>query len=192
MDRRHRGRVPILAILILLLSLIYSYKIDAWPGYHEFRLHGTTVKTQHGSLDDFTDLRLNGGHAAYLVRYNPSTLTTIASWTSRIIPYLTSSIMTLVTFFAARYIVQQSKKGDDAVLPNSEQLTLLIGLLGGSGLEPLQDTLCHRWLTKEILINPVPAVFWVFSFITFLRYISFQGCQCPGLDDSNADYRLAY
>lgn len=162
--------LPILAILTLLLSLIYCYKIDPWPGYSAFLLNVTAPKTHKTSL---SDLRLNGGHAAYLVRYNPSTLTTIASWTSRIIPYLTSSIMALVTFFAARYIVQQSKRGDVAVLPNPEQLTLLIGLLGGSGLEPMKDTLLYRWLKKERLIHPLPAVFWVFFFITLLRLVSF-------------------
>jgi hypothetical protein len=76
--------------------------------------------------------------------------------------------MALVAFFAARYIVSQSRKGDDAVLPDPEQLTLLIDMLGGNGVTPLKDTLFYRWLKKERLISPVPAVFWTLLFITSL------------------------
>lgn len=161
--------IPILVVLILLIYLIYKHKLDIWTGYVELLPNGTSSANVEGALNRLSDFRHNGGHAAYLVQYNPSTLTTIASWTSRIIPYLTSSIMALVAFFAARYLVQQSKRGDDAVLPNPEQLTLLIGLLGGSGVDSIKDTLFHRWLKKERLIHPVPAVLWVLLFITFLK-----------------------
>ncbi|KAK5048531.1 hypothetical protein LTR84_005621 [Exophiala bonariae] len=163
--------IPIIVVLVLLIYLIYKHKLDLWSGYVELLPSGTITNASNGALSALSDLRHNGGKAAYIVQYNPSTLTTIASWTSRIIPYLTSSIMALVAFFAARYLVQQSKRGDDAVLPNPEQLTLLIGLLGGSGVDSIKDTLFHRWLKKERLIHPVPAVFWVLLFITFLNIL---------------------
>ena len=53
-------------------------------------------------------------------------------------------------------------------MPDPEQLTILIGLLGGSALTPLKDTLYYRWLKKERLVSPVPAVFWILAFITIL------------------------
>jgi hypothetical protein len=74
----------------------------------------------------------------------------------------------LVAFFAARHIFQQSKKGDEGVLPDPERLTILISLLGGNGITPLKDTLFYRWLKKEQLVLPVHAVFWVLAFITIL------------------------
>jgi hypothetical protein len=158
--------IPILVILAVLLAFIFEHRVKPWDGYLELALNSTPAK--HGIAATIFDIRHNGGSSAYLVRYNPSTLTTIASWTSRIIPYLTSSIMALVAFFAARYIVQQSKRGEDAVLPDPEQLTILISLLGGSGITPLKDTLIYRWLKKERLVSPVPTVAWILAFITGL------------------------
>ena len=161
--------IPIIVILAILLYFIF-HRVKPWNGYAELAMNTNTTQ-KHGFDARLSYFRHEGGAAAYLVHYNPSTLTTIASWTSRIIPYLTSSIMALVAFFAARYIVQQSKKGDDAVLPDPEQLTILIGLLGNNGVTPLKDTLFYRWLNKERLIHPVPAVFWVLAFITRLGYV---------------------
>lgn len=162
--------IPILVILAVLFAFIFKYKISPWEGYPQLALNRSSGGL-HGFDAKLSDIRHNGGAAAYLVKYNPSTLTTIASWTSRIIPYLTSSIMALVAFFAARYIVQESKRGENAVLPDPEQLTILIGLLGGSSVTPLKDTLFYRWLKKERLVSPVPAVFWVLAFITTLGYV---------------------
>jgi hypothetical protein len=160
--------LPILVILAVLIAVIFEHRIKPWEGFAELALNSTGTAAKDHLTATIFDIRHNGGSNAYLVRYNPSTLTTIASWTSRIIPYLTSSIMALVAFFAARHIVQQSKRGEDAVLPDPEQLTILISLLGGSGLSPLKDTLIYRWLKKERLVSPVPAVAWILAFITFL------------------------
>jgi hypothetical protein len=53
--------------------------------------------------------------------------------------------MALVAFFAARCIVTKSKKSTGDALPSPEQLKFFIDLLGGKGLEPLKDTLLHRF-----------------------------------------------
>ena len=81
--------------------------------------------------------------------------------------------MALVAFFAARHIVLKSKHGDEhgSHLPNPQQLTLLISVLGGSGFGPLKDTLLHRYHRKEKLIAPLPAAFSALFIITLLGLI---------------------
>lgn len=111
--------------------------------------------------------RHNAG-AAYHFNENPSNMTTVASWNSRIISYLTSSIMALVAFFAARRIVTKSKKGSGSDLPIPEQLTLFIDLLGGKNFEPLKDTILYRWAHKRKLADPIPLAFGALFAITTL------------------------
>lgn len=79
--------------------------------------------------------------------------------------------MALVAFFAARKIVTKSKRGSGEDLPSPEQLTLLIGLLGGSSLEPLKDTILHRWVHKTKLVDPIPLAFFSLLVITLLGLV---------------------
>lgn len=79
--------------------------------------------------------------------------------------------MALVAFFVARYIVSESRRGDSAVLPDPQQLTILISLLSGSGLGPLKDTMLYKWLKKERLVSPLPAAFWALLLITLVGYV---------------------
>ena len=163
--------IPILAITSALLCIIFSHRINVSEGVRELRLPHN--HTYHDSLTKISRIRHYGGTAAYYVHYNPTTITTIASWTSRVVPYLSSSIMALVAFFAARHMVARSKSGDDhgSQLPTPEQLSLLITMLGGSGFGPLKDTLVHKYRKKEKLMAPLPAAFSALLVIAFLAII---------------------
>jgi hypothetical protein len=158
--------IPVVVITTALLYIIFHHRLVLQPGWAALQVPKNKTHLDAASLIHV--LRQEGGSAAYYVQYNPSTITTIASWTSRVIPYLSSSIMALVAFFAARHIVLKSKHGDDSQLPNPEQLTILISLLGGNGFGPLKDALLHRLVKKEKLINPLPVAFSALAVITFL------------------------
>lgn len=153
-------------VSIVLIYLVLAYRVVPQTGLPELSL-----PVDHTRCTGFTECISYARHRAGPVWYvdgNPSTITTIASWTSRVIPYLTSSIMALVAFFAARKIVTKSNQGNGDDLPSPEQLTLLIGLLGGSTLEPLKDTIVHRWAHKTKLVDPIPLAFSALLVITSL------------------------
>lgn len=157
--------------------IVLSKRVHINTGLPELSLP-TTDTEHHGFTQTLKFIRHNAG-PAYFVKENPSTITTIASWTSRVIPYLTSSIMALVAFFAARRIVTKSNKGGGDDLPTPEQLTLLIDLLGGKGLEPLKDTLLHRWVHKRKLVDPIPLAFGSLFAITMLGYKVQRSLKVP-------------
>ncbi|KAL6244665.1 hypothetical protein RBB50_008193 [Rhinocladiella similis] len=162
--------IPIIVVSAVLLYFIFKYRVVPRAGWPE--LYVPTDKIGYDNINNITDfikdIRHEGGKPAYYVAYNPSTITTIASWTGRVIPYLSSSIMALVAFFAARHIVMKSKRAHHTELPTPEQLTLLISLLGGNGFSPLRDTVLFRWGRKERLVAPLPAAFMALFVITFL------------------------
>ena len=158
--------IPVIVISGVLIYMVLGSRAEYMTGLPE--LEPPKNHTQcHGFIECLSWFRHNAG-PAYYVTHNPSTITTVASWTSRVIPYLTSSIMALVAFFAARRIVTKSKHGSGDDLPTPEQLTLLIDLLGGKGLEPLKDTLLHRWVHKRKLVDPIPLAFGALFSITLL------------------------
>lgn len=191
--------IPIIIITVVLLYFIFHHQVHLSQGWEELRV--LTEEAHHNTTSLISLIRHEGGNAAYYVEFNPSTITTvssskpsygtaskrpgvqhswsiltvsqIASWTSRIIPYLSSSVMALVAFFAARHIVLCSKHGDEhgSRLPTPQQLTLLISVLGGSGFGPLKDTILHRYQRKEKLIAPLPAALSALFIITFLGLI---------------------
>lgn len=158
--------IPVIVISGVLLYMVLGNLDTNLVGFPELELPRNETEC-HGIIGCLSWVRHNAG-PAYYVEQNPSTITTVASWTSRVIPYLTSSIMALVAFFAARSIVTKSRKGTGEELPTPEQLTLLIDLLGGKGLEPLKDTLLHRWVHKRKLVDPIPLAFGALFSITML------------------------
>ena len=90
--------VPIIAISGVLLGVIFQHQIvpvDGWPALHI----ESTSKPPLSALGLLSEIRHHGGTWAYYTVHNPSTITTIASWTGRLIPYLSSSIMALVAKF---------------------------------------------------------------------------------------------
>lgn len=164
--------VPILVVTVVLLRVIVKHRVipnadGGWP-----QLYLTADSSNTGSRNRFLDfvdqIRYNGAGPAYYVIYNPSTITTIASWTSRLIPYLSSSIMALVAFFVASHVVQKSQGGHVDQLPDPQQMTILISLLGGNGLRPMQDALSHSWKQKRLLVAPLPAAFMALFLITIV------------------------
>ena len=159
--------IPVIVISGVLLYFIFHYRIETLPGYPELEIHADHVRQHMNTTQRVSDLRHHGGEPAYYVQVNPSTITTIASWTGRVIPYLSSSIMALVAFFAARRIVTRSKRGDGSDLPTPEQITLLISLLGGNDFGPLKDTLLHRYAHKKKLADPLPMAAFALFIVTF-------------------------
>lgn len=162
--------IPVIGITSVLLYCIFHYRLDITDGLAELRPPHNDTQFNINSLGAY--IYREGGKPAYYVEHNPSTITTIASWTSRVVPYLASSIMALVAFFAARHIVVKSKGGDEhgSQWPTLEQLSLLITMLGGSGFIPLKDTLVHRYRKKDRLIAPLPAAFSALIIITLLAF----------------------
>ena len=80
--------IPIIIITAVLLYFIFHYRMHLSEGLPDF---ATAVNETTRDLDDWISyIRHQGGNSAYFVDYNPSTITTIASWTSRVIPYLSS------------------------------------------------------------------------------------------------------
>lgn len=159
--------IPVIVISAVLLDIIFKHRVIPHPGWPELYLNAT----KHGNrtvVSWITEIRHQGGKPAYFVDYNPSTITTIAAWTGRVIPYLSISIMALVAFFAALHIVYKSEHGNGADLPTPGQLTVLIGLRGGNGIGPLRDTLLYRYVRRERLVAPVPAAFTALALITVI------------------------
>ncbi|KAI1618855.1 hypothetical protein EDD36DRAFT_480844 [Exophiala viscosa] len=161
--------IPILVASGPLLGLLFHHRIDLNPGHPELRV--TAANVDKNITDWISLIRKEGGEWAYYVEYNPSTLTTIASWTSRILPWCASTIMALVAFYAARNIILKSHRGDGSDLPNPKQLTILIDVLKGSGWGPVKDTVLHRYRTREPLVAPLPASTMVLFAITLLGII---------------------
>lgn len=164
--------IPIIVITTVLLWVIFKHRIIPPPGLADFHAAAGSSDSEFLDTSNFTiaiyDARHNGFAPGYYVNYNPSTITTIASWTSRVVPYLSSSIMALVAFFAARHIVLKSKHGHHDELPTPKQLNILINLLEGNGAGPLKETMVHRWKSKEKLAAPLPAAFTTLAIITAL------------------------
>ena len=158
--------IPVIIISVVLMYFISHYQVIPRPGWPELQIYADHTHQSTNFTQKLHDARHTGGNPAYYVAYNPSTITTIASWTGRVIPYLSSSIMALVAFFAARRIVTKSKSGDGSDLPTPEQLTLLIGLLGGNSFGPLKDTVLHRWAEKKRLVDPIPFAFFALFLVT--------------------------
>ncbi|KAF3763160.1 hypothetical protein M406DRAFT_73790 [Cryphonectria parasitica EP155] len=159
--------IPILVVSGVLLGVIFRYQVVPQVGRPEFIIASHTVGSEN-LTSHIHDIKHDGGSAAYYVDYSPTSITTIAAWTGRIIPYLSSSIMALVAFFAARHIVVKSRDGTHDDLPTPKQLTILINLLGGSGIKPLRDAAVYRWRNKEAFVAPLPAVFTALSLITLI------------------------
>lgn len=170
--------IPIIVVSTVLLVVIFKYRVVPRDGWPEFYVEPSADDGINNVTDLIYAIRKEGGAPAYYVDYNPSTITTIAGWTSRVVPYLSSSIMALVAFYAARNIVVKSKRGKHDELPTPKQLTILIGLLSGSGWSPLKEALTHRWGTKERLVAPLPAAFTVLAMISVLGLV--YGCDACG------------
>lgn len=157
--------IPVVLVSTLLLTLIFYHRVDLDPGWE--LLWGTTTRnvSDPGILDAALQLRTTGGDAAYYIRFNPALLAAIASWTSKIIPFITSSSMAVIAFFAGRRILDATKFDKPRQLPTPHQMSILINLLSGAGVRPLWDTILYRWHNHEHLVQPIPLAFGALSFV---------------------------
>lgn len=163
--------VPVIIIFLitgLLIGLMVAHHVTIHSGWQELQAHHSHENKSSSILAQARSLKHLGGSGAYYVHFNPSSLTTIASSTGKVLPYLSSSIMALVAFFAADHILRASRSGRDEALLTPHQLTLLLGLLS-SGTEHLYDTARYRFSARgRRLKKPVPDAFIALGAVTFL------------------------
>jgi hypothetical protein len=152
--------IPILAISGALLGLILAHRINPLGG----------CLIQLPNRDDSTWVKyhwdmwtLFGGKEAYLVDYSATTLTTIAQWTSKLIPYLSSSVMALVAFSASLHILRLSRAGNEAKLPTTRHITILIGLLDSKGTAWWEFWTLKREHKREPLVSAFVALSLVYA-----------------------------
>ncbi|KPI39580.1 uncharacterized protein AB675_3577 [Cyphellophora attinorum] len=169
--------IPVAIVSSVLLTLIFHNEIKA-----PFTVV-QQISTSHSTgfvNTTRTDLQAleNGGKAVYWVwattATTPGTLHTIASITGKIMPFLTSTSMALVAFFAGRRVVQASKKLKYKSIPTPHQMSILISLLNGSGVSPIWQTLKYRMQAHETLVQPVHLAFWSLLWIVAIT-LAIQG-----------------
>lgn len=107
-----------------VLSLTVTHHVTIETGWQELQLPRNTTSSSLPA--QARTLRDDGGSGAYYTQPNSSSLTTIASWTGKVIPYLSSSVMALVVFFAASHILQASRSGRDEALLTPHQLAFCL------------------------------------------------------------------
>jgi hypothetical protein len=152
--------IPILAISGVLVGLILAHNTNALGG----------CLIQLPNRDDSTWVKyhwnlwmLFGGKEAYLVDYSATTLTTTAQWTSKLIPYLSSSVMALIAFFASLHILRLSRAGHEAKLPTTRHITILIGLLDSKGTAWREFWTLKREHKREPLVSAFVALSFVYA-----------------------------
>ena len=97
--------IPVVIVSTLLLTIILTHRVDVNPGWQLLKAPTASNVSNLSLMNRFLELRTTGGNAAYFIRYNPAFLAAIASWTSKIIPFITSSSMAVIAFFAGRRLL---------------------------------------------------------------------------------------
>ena len=160
--------VPVVLVSTILLTIIFTHQVNLDPGWQWLK-PPKAGEVSNPSLRNLTlELSATGGDAAYYVRYNPAILVVIASWTSKIIPFITSSSMAVVAFFAGRRILVASRDHEFGQLPTPHQMSILIKLLNGAGVMPLWETIVYKLQNHEHLVQPIPLAFGALSFVVIL------------------------
>lgn len=160
--------IPVVLVSTILLTIIFTHQVHLDPGWEWLKTPGAG-DVSNLSLRNLTrELSATGGDAAYYVRYNPAILVVIASWTSKIIPFVTSSSMAVVAFFAGRRILVASRDHKFGQLPTPHQMSILIKLLNGAGVMPLWETIVYRVQNHEQLVQPIPLAFGALSLVVIL------------------------
>ena len=158
----------ILSIVAAVIGVIYVKHVDRYKGWPELHSNLSEPTSSGGLWSTLSNWRQHGGNAAFYINFNPSSLTALVSLTSKIIPYLSSSIMALVSFFAARRIINMSKDSEASDLLSPHQLTILIQLLGGSSFAPLKDCVHYHVKHKQRFIAPISHAFGALVAVTGL------------------------
>jgi hypothetical protein len=74
--------IPIIVITIVLLYIIFKYRIHISPGFEGLQPPKNNTHVHLDASDLITLIRKNGFGRYYYVKFNPSTITTIAVGTS--------------------------------------------------------------------------------------------------------------
>ena len=152
--------VPVVVVTSLLLTLILKNQVQIDPGWPMLQTPMDANWSDPAVLNNTLRAQvMRGGGSAYWVRYNPSTLAAIASWSSRIIPFLTGTSMAVIAFFAGRRMINATRRRNTSQLPTPHQTSILIKLLSGSGAKPLWDVIVYKWQGHEKLVQPIPLAF---------------------------------
>ena len=170
-DLLYGALLPLVLVIVvstLLLAIIFTHQVNNDPGWSLLKAPTTETVFNSSFWNRTLELEATGGNAAYYIRYNPATLAAIASWTSKIIPFITSSSMAVIAFFAGRHILDATRDHKTGQLPTSRQMSVLIKLLSGTDTGPLWDTLKYRWQNREHLVQPIPLAFGALSFVVVI------------------------
>ena len=157
--------IPVVIVCTLLLTLILGHRVDLDPGWQILQIPTNKSNPDKSFVDRTLEFGTTGGKSAYYIRYNPAILAAIAAWTSKLLPFFTSTSMAVVAFFAGRRILNATRNDKPNKLPTPHQMSILINLLGGSSTEPLWDTITYRFQNHEKLVQPIPLAFGALSFI---------------------------
>ena len=160
--------VPVILVSTILLTIIFTHEVRPDPGWEWLKTPGAGEIFNPSRQNLTLKLSATGGDAAYYVRFNPAILVVIASWTSKIIPFITSSSMAVIAFFAGRRILVASRDNKFGQLPTPHQMSILIKLLNGAGMLPLWETIVYRVQNHEPLVQPIPLAFGALSFVVIL------------------------
>lgn len=79
--------IIVATICAVLLGLTFKNRVILEPGWPELQLPVSSDNSSTSLLTQVETLKENGGSGAYYIQFNPSSLTTIASWTGKVIPY---------------------------------------------------------------------------------------------------------
>ncbi|KAL9044911.1 MAG: hypothetical protein Q9214_001985, partial [Letrouitia sp. 1 TL-2023] len=101
--------VPVIVVSTVLLVIILTHQVSLDPGWQLLKASTAGNVSDFSFLNRTLQLKATGGNAAYFIRYNPAILVAIASWSSKIIPFVTSSSMAVVAFFAGRRILDATR-----------------------------------------------------------------------------------
>ena len=167
-DLLYGALLPLVLVVLvstLLLAIIFTRQVDIDPGWHLLKAPTTETISDPSFWNRSLEFEATGGNAAYYIRYNPATLAAIASWTSKIIPFITSSSMAVIAFFAGRHILDATRDHKTSQLPTPRQMSVLIKLLSGTDTSPLWNTLKYRWQNREHLVQPIHLAFGALSFV---------------------------
>ena len=160
--------VLVILVSTLLLAIIFTHQVNNDSGWPSLKAPTTETVFNSSFWNRTLEFEATGGNAAYYIRYNPGTLAAIASWTSKIIPFITSSSMAVIGFFAGRHILNATRDHKTGQLPTPRQMSVLIKLLSGTDTWPLWNTLKYRWQNREHLVQPIPLAFGALSYAVVL------------------------
>jgi hypothetical protein len=156
----------ILSMVGLLIGLTFRNRVTINPGLPELQPSdiSITTRTTRSNMSSFFE---TGGSGVYYVHFNPSSLSTLASATGKIIPYFSSAATGLAAFFAADYIRKMSLKEQNDKLLTPKQMSLLLGLLF-NGWKGLWDSIRYRVKSGSKFNGPLMGVVATITFTTIL------------------------